>query len=108
MNGPKALSVLVSVLGAEKVVGKRKKVFADGSPAKSKIDGFSAKSKVCYVLCKKVVLLLCYWLFVIWWFDGNCQFSLIMYTKWQCWLKKRQRSVLAIYNLHALLYELAR
>ena len=52
MNGPKALSVLVSVLGAEKVVGKRKKVFADGSPAKSKIDGFSAKSKVCCVLCK--------------------------------------------------------
>merc|ERR1711997_818034 len=43
----KALSVLVSVLGAEKVVGKRKKVFADGSPAKSKIDGFSAKSKPC-------------------------------------------------------------
>ena len=43
----KALSVLVSVLGAEKVVGKRKKVFADGSPAKSKIDGFSVKSKVC-------------------------------------------------------------
>jgi len=43
----KALSVLVSVLGAEKVVGKRKKVFADGSPAKSKIDGFSVKSKPC-------------------------------------------------------------
>ena len=42
----KALSVLVQVLGAEKVIGKRKKVFADGSPAKSKIDGASIKNKV--------------------------------------------------------------
>ena len=34
----KALSVLVPILGATKVIGKRrKKVFADGSPAKYKV-----------------------------------------------------------------------
>ena len=57
----KALSVLVSVLGAEKVIGKRKKVFADGSPSKSKSDGFSVKSKVIFFQKSKIFCVHSFW-----------------------------------------------